>query len=87
MRTAAVLGLGILAGLNSIARADDLLVKLASITTPVHPGGVVTLVVHTQVGAVCEGKRQGHFDNAYFPSRWRRSRPARTGWCGGSGRC
>ena len=65
MRTAAVLGLGILAGLNSIARADDLLVKLASITAPVHPGGVVTLVVHTQAGAVCEGKRQGHFGNAY----------------------
>jgi hypothetical protein len=65
MRTTVVLGLGILAGLNSVALADDLPVKLTSITAQVHPGGVVILVVHTQAGAVCEGKRQGHFGDSY----------------------
>ncbi len=47
------------------ARADDLAVKLISVTRPVHPGGEVVLVVQTQPGATCTGARQGHFGNDY----------------------
>lgn len=65
MRMTVVCGLGIVAGLSSTALAGDLLVQLASNTAPVHPGGTVTIVVHTEAGAVCEGMRQGHFGNAY----------------------
>jgi hypothetical protein len=65
MRVTALWGLGIIAGLSSTALAGDLLVQLASNTAPVHPGGTVTIVVHTEAGAVCEGMRQGHFGNAY----------------------
>ena len=43
------------------ARADALDVKLVSITSPVSPGGTVTLVVATEPGATCSGRRQAHF--------------------------
>ena len=55
---------GIFCAMSS-ARADNLAIKLVSITQPVHPGGVVTLVIQTAPGAACTGRRQGHFGNAY----------------------
>ena len=65
MRPAVTWGFAMVAGVIAPARASDLVVALASITAPVHPGGTVTLVVRTKAGAVCEGVRQGHFGNAY----------------------
>lgn len=47
------------------ARADALPITLVSITQPVHPGDLVTLVIRTTPGAACRGRRQGHFGNAY----------------------
>jgi hypothetical protein len=44
----------------TIASADELAVSLASITSPVHPGGTVTLIVKTEPEAICHGKRQVH---------------------------
>lgn len=65
MRWAAILSLAGLIGLSIGARADGLAVTLVSITRPVHPGGVVALVIQTQSGAVCAGARQGHNSNDY----------------------
>ena len=65
MRTVGILGLACLVAAHVTALADELRVTVESITTPVHPGGVVTLVVRTQPGAVCQGNRQGHFGNGY----------------------
>jgi hypothetical protein len=65
MRSAVMWGFAMVAGVIAPALASDLVVALASITAPVHPGGTVTLVVRTEAGAVCEGVRQGHFGNAY----------------------
>jgi hypothetical protein len=62
---AAVLALAALVGLSAGADADGLMVKLVSITRPVHPGGAVILVVQTQPGATCTGNRQGHYGNDY----------------------
>jgi hypothetical protein len=65
MRSAVISGFAILAGVIAPALAGDLVVALASTTSPVHPGGTVTLVIRAEAGAVCEGRRQGHFGNAY----------------------
>ncbi len=65
MRTIAVLSIGFLIGLAMNVRADDLSVKLVSITRPVHPGGTVTLVIQTRPDAICIGTRQGHYGNDY----------------------
>lgn len=51
--------------ISATALADELNVKLVSITSPVHPGGVVTLVIQTQPGAPCVGQRQGHYGNEF----------------------
>jgi hypothetical protein len=59
------LTIGLLVGMRAHARADDLLVKLVSITDRVLPGGTVVLVIETQPAAVCEGARQGHYGNEY----------------------
>jgi hypothetical protein len=57
------LGLGLLLSLNTFVYAAGLKVKLVSITSPVLPGGTVTLVIATEPGAACTGQRQGHFGN------------------------
>ena len=46
-------------------RAADLAVTQLSGPLEVEPGGTVTLVVQTEPGARCEGRRQGHNGNAY----------------------
>ena len=51
--------------ISANALADELNVKLVSIASPVHPGGVVTLAIQTQPGAQCVGARQGHYGNAF----------------------
>ena len=65
MRKSATLSLVFLVSTSLAALADDFPIKLVSITAPVHPGGVVTLVIQTQPGAICEGNRQGHFGNEF----------------------
>ena len=50
---------------GSAAIAADLPVTLVAIANPVHPGDVVTLTIRTEPGAICEGRRQGHFGNDY----------------------
>jgi hypothetical protein len=57
----ALIGLGLLLSLGPAARADGLDVKLISITSPVPPGGSVTMVIATNPGATCSGRRQAHF--------------------------
>ncbi len=52
-----------LLALGSAARADGLDVKVASITSPVPPGGSVTMVIATAPGATCHGTRQVHAGN------------------------
>ena len=42
------------------AHAEDLEVRLVSITSPVPPGGTVELVVAAPPGATCTGRRQPH---------------------------
>src|SRR5690242_19956580 len=64
-RTIAAVGLTIVIGVASPARADGLPVTLVSITRPVHPGGTVALIVKTSPGATCRGARQGHYGNAF----------------------
>ena len=62
-RRLAALILALAVGRGTAAVAEELEVKLASITSPVHPGETVTFVVRTEPGALCEGRRQGHFGN------------------------
>jgi hypothetical protein len=57
------LGLGLLFSLSTSAYPAGLQVKLVSITSPVQPGGTVTLVIATEPGAACTGHRQDHFFN------------------------
>ena len=40
-------------------------VTVVSITSPVSPGGVVSLVVRSEPGATCSGGRQTHFSDAF----------------------
>jgi hypothetical protein len=54
------LGLGLPLGLSAFAYAAELSIKLVSITSPVPPGGTVTLLIATEPGAICSGQRQGH---------------------------
>jgi len=65
MRKSTIAGFGILFGISAAATADDLPLKLVSVTAPVHPGGVVTLIIQTLPDAMCEGNRQGHYGNSY----------------------
>src|SRR5215472_17160414 len=65
MRHVVLLTMASWIGVSAAAWADGLVVKLASITRPVHPGGTVVLVIQTQSGAVCEGVRQGHNSDEY----------------------
>lgn len=55
-----VTGLSLLLGLGVFAFAAGLTVQLVSITSPVPPGGRVSLIVATEPGAACTGQRQGH---------------------------
>ncbi len=55
------ISLVLLTTLSAPAKAAGLTVKLVSITSPVPPGGKVTLVIATEPGAACGGRRQGHF--------------------------
>lgn len=59
------ISLGVLVGMAAPAFADDLPVRLVSITDRVLPGGTVVLIVETQPGAVCKGSRQGHYGDEY----------------------
>lgn len=45
------------------ARANSLDVTVASITSPVPPGGSVIMVIATEPGATCHGTRQVHAGN------------------------
>jgi len=63
MRTALALGFGLLLSFVAGARADGLNVKVASITSPVPPGGTVTMTIATEPGAICSGRRQVHAGN------------------------
>ncbi len=63
MRVISALSFALLLSLGSPARADGLDVKLAAITSPVPPGGTVTMVIATEPGATCSGRRQAHFSN------------------------
>lgn len=63
MRTALALGFALLLSFATAARADDLVIKVASITSPVPPGGSVTLVIAAAPGATCSGTRQVHAGN------------------------
>ncbi len=65
MRKSTIAGFGIVIGISATAAADDLPLELVSVTAPVHPGGVVTLIIQTSPGAMCEGNRQGHYGNDY----------------------
>lgn len=59
---AVLITLGLLGSMSTAAVAEEgLEVKLVSITSPVHPGNKVILVVQTEPAAACEGQRQGHF--------------------------
>lgn len=60
---AASLPLILLTPFTNAARADGLAVKVASITSPVSPGGSVTMVIATEPGATCHGTRQVHAGN------------------------
>ena len=53
--------LGLLLGPSISVNASGLTLKLISITSPVPPGGQVTLVIASEPAAVCSGRRQGHF--------------------------
>lgn len=63
MRIPLALGFALLLSFATAARASDLDVKLASITSPVPPGGSVTMVIATEPGATCSGTRQVHTGN------------------------
>jgi hypothetical protein len=60
-RCSGKLALVLLFSLETRAYAADLEVRLVSITSPVPPGGTVTLVIATEPGAICTGHRQAHF--------------------------
>jgi hypothetical protein len=54
---------GLLLSLSTTAYPAGLNVKLVSITSPVPPGGTVSLVIATEPRAYCSGHRQAHYGN------------------------